>query len=457
MCLAFLTRNAAVGEEIKTDLAGRWSGILLVNSLRLHLAVNFSRQADGNVTGELISLDQNNVKVALANISVAGRTVHFSLPSIKGTYDALLDIDGNRMEGDWTQNGSSAGLSLVRVTATQSAPASFVFGPPVEAHVQISPVIFRAGDQKRIAYELWLNNVGSGPLHIQKIEVIHGSETLGVFEGGALEQILEQRCGRNTETGSLGAGCLSIARIWLTLPPSIRPSAKLSHRIVADGQVLDVAPVNISQRLAPVLGPPLRGATWKALNGPGTGSGHWATLIANGGVGRFPDRFAIDWVKVDEHGKTFTGDPSDNKNYYAYGQPVFAVAEGVVASLTDNVPQNKPGSHAVKITRENVCGNSISVKIGEGQFGFYCHMQPGSIRVKLGEHLHQGQVIGLVGNAGDSSEPHLHFQLSDEDSIAGSESLPYLLDSFDFYDSDSKPVPQPKEMPLRDQRVRFRE
>lgn len=330
-----------------------------------------------------------------------------------------------------------------------------MFGPPLDARVLISPVIFRSSDQSHLAYEMWLTNLGSGPIHIQKIEVVSGSETLAAFEGDTLAPILQQRCGRNTDSGSIDAGCLSIARVWLALPPSIRLPAKLSHRIVVDGRTLDTAPLNVSQRRAPTLGPPLRGALWRALNGPGPGSGHWATMIASGGTGRFPDRFAIDWIRVDEDGKTFSGDPSDNSNYYAYGQPVLSVADGIVASVTDGIQPNAPGSHTVTITPENVCGNSISVNIGQGQFAFYCHMQPGSLRVHLGQHLQKGQVIGLVGNSGDSSEPHLHFQLSDRNSIAESEGLPYLLDSFEVHDSTSSSATRHDDLPLRDQTVGF--
>jgi murein DD-endopeptidase MepM/ murein hydrolase activator NlpD len=60
----------------------------------------------------------------------------------------------------------------------------------------------------------------------------------------------------------------------------------------------------------------------------------------------------------------------------------------------------------------------------------YAHLQPGSLRVKVGDAVKRGQVLGLVGNTGNSTEPHLHFQLMDRNSPLGSEGLPYALSNF---------------------------
>ena len=66
------------------------------------------------------------------------------------------------------------------------------------------------------------------------------------------------------------------------------------------------------------------------------------------------------------------------------------------------------------------------VDLGGGRYAFYAHLQPGSLRVKLGDRVRQGQVVGLVGNSGNSTEPHLHFHLSDGNSPLGSEGVPYI-------------------------------
>ena len=110
-----------------------------------------------------------------------------------------------------------------------------------------------------------------------------------------------------------------------------------------------------------------------------------------------------------------------------------AVADAVVVATKDGIPENVPGptSRAVPITLETVGGNHVILDLGGGRFAFYAHLQPGSLRVKTGDKVRRGQVVGLVGNSGNSTEPHLHFHISDSNSPLGSEGLPYALHSFE--------------------------
>jgi murein DD-endopeptidase MepM/ murein hydrolase activator NlpD len=83
----------------------------------------------------------------------------------------------------------------------------------------------------------------------------------------------------------------------------------------------------------------------------------------------------------------------------------------------------------VPITLETVGGNHVIIDIGGGRYAFYAHLQPHSIRVKLGDKVKRGQVLGLVGNSGNSTEPHLHFHMSDASSPLGSEGIPYAFET----------------------------
>ena len=437
------------------NLAGEWDGTLVTDSGRFRLRLNISGEGNERLAGEMTSLDQGDAKVPLADISVAGRTVHLSLPSIKGSYDALLDPDGNRMEGDWAaQGGRPVGLSFHRAGVAATSLRPLPFGPPLGAHVAISPVAFRAEGRTRIAYELWLTNLGRTPLRIKRVAVLDHSASVAEFEGSTLDSIFQQLAGRNTDSGGIDPGCVAVVRIWISVPRADAHPLTLTHRVVFDnGQAIVAAPVTVATREPLILAAPLRGGVWRALNGPGPGSGHWATMIASDGAGRFPDRFAIDWVRLGADGKTFAGDRSRNENFHAYGQPILAVANGVVVAAKDGIAENVAGTRAVTVTPETVCGNHVTVRLAEHQFAFYCHLQPASIRVRTGQRVRRGQVLGLIGNSGDSSEPHLHFQVSDRNSVTASEGLPYLLESYEVVDSEPGTVRRRRELPERDQHV----
>ena len=137
---------------------------------------------------------------------------------------------------------------------------------------------------------------------------------------------------------------------------------------------------------------------------------------------------------VDESGRTHSGDPANNANYGAQGKDAIAVADGIVVATKDSIPENVPGvnSRAVPITLETVGGNHVIIDIGNGRYAFYAHLQPGSLKVKRGDRVQRGQVLGLVGNSGNSTEPHLHFHLSDSPSPLASEGIPYVHEGFEL-------------------------
>jgi murein DD-endopeptidase MepM/ murein hydrolase activator NlpD len=86
----------------------------------------------------------------------------------------------------------------------------------------------------------------------------------------------------------------------------------------------------------------------------------------------------------------------------------------------------------------------------------YAHLQPGSLRVKAGQKVKRGDVLGLLGNSGNSTEPHLHFQVMDRPSPLGAEGLPYLIDSYASKDSVKGPwIPRTHQLPMQNDLIRF--
>jgi hypothetical protein len=182
---------------------------------------------------------------------------------------------------------------------------------------------------------------------------------------------------------------------------------------------------------APVLRAPLRGAAWIAFNSLG-GDDHRRALNAVDGRVRIAQRFAIDWMCLGPDRRLFHGDPKSNANFYDYGAEVLAVADGRISDLREDLPDNAGSNEASSrnITLDNVVGNYLILDLGHERFALYAHLQPGSLRVKLGDRVKAGQVLARLGNSGNSDAPHLHFQVMDTNSPLGAEGLPYEIDGF---------------------------
>src|SRR5207253_2631040 len=102
-------------------------------------------------------------------------------------------------------------------------------------------------------------------------------------------------------------------------------------------QSVEGARVTVSADVA-VIGPPLRGTGWLAANGPDAVSGHRRALVPVDGTPAIAQRFAIDWLKIDDSTRSFTGDAAKNETHYAEGNEALAVADGVVAVTHDGIP-----------------------------------------------------------------------------------------------------------------------
>jgi hypothetical protein len=120
-------------------------------------------------------------------------------------------------------------------------------------------------------------------------------------------------------------------------------------------------------------------------------------------------RRAVDLAITGPDGKTYRTDGKTNADYLDYGQPVLAVADGTVVTAIDGVPENLPGA----LDAYMAPGNAVILQHGPKLFSVYAHLKPGSLKVRPGARVKRGATVGLCGNSGNSSEPHLHFQLQD--------------------------------------------
>jgi hypothetical protein len=123
-----------------------------------------------------------------------------------------------------------------------------------------------------------------------------------------------------------------------------------------------------------------------------------------------PDqRWAYDLL-VSRDGRTFKGEGTDLFDYHCYDMPIRSPADGVVIVASDGDPDMTPGELGGGST---AFGNHIIMKVAEGEFLFLAHLKPGSVAVRQGDIVKAGQVVGRVGNSGNTSEPHLHIHLQD--------------------------------------------
>jgi Peptidase family M23 len=211
---------------------------------------------------------------------------------------------------------------------------------------------------------------------------------------------------------------------------------KVLHHVVIGDSIAEGAIITTNSPALRVLGPPVEGGNWIADDGPSNGpdNHHRRGVIIFGGRPVISRRYAIDWTQVRD-GITFNGDSREVRSYYAYDKTVLAVADGIVITARDGLPNNIPGHGdgfhpAVPITLETIAGNTITLDLGEGQFAYYFHLLPGSVRVKAGDRVRRGQILAHVGCSGDAREPHLHFEVTNSSTPLAGEGVPYLIDRY---------------------------
>jgi murein DD-endopeptidase MepM/ murein hydrolase activator NlpD len=459
--VATVAAQTALDEgQASVSVGGRWEGKLGRSALRLVLDI--TKTTDSLYFGTLTSVDQGGDRIPIDRIDVAGDSMRFEIRAMRVTYVAALSADKTQLVGTWTQGGRAT-LAFTRTPAPPApepaANAYSMFGVAAELTVPVRPTLFAGAGKRHLAYEIRLENHSGVEMRLTRLDILDGTATLARWEGAELHAIVAQRRPNVPDNRAIPAGGWALAHVWVTLDSGARAPALLRHRFTVAGQSLE-GTVAVAAATPIVVGPPLRGADWVARNGPAnTGGHHRRALVPIGGQTFIAQRFAIDWAKVDSAGRVFAGDPADNKAYFGYGAEVIAVADAIVASVKDGIPENVPGasSRAVPMTLETVSGNSVILDLGQGRFAFYAHLVPGSLRVKPGDRVRRGQVIGQVGNSGNSTGPHLHFQISDRNLPLASEGLPYAIDSWESLRVPGMWERRTHEIPMQNARVRFPE
>ena len=297
----------------------------------------------------------------------------------------------------------------------------------------------RANDKVILSYELDLQNTYRNSLFISKIEVVdyEKDKVIASFDSSYLKVHLKRPGVNNIdELLEMKASAYAIANMWLELETDELPE-NFFHRIsfqLEDRQgdlqetKEDLTLVEFPEQTDLKIGLPFNKGKWFYI-----ANAHRDSRSITEGKPTYPQRYALDWAAITED-NLFEIDSSETiETYVTYKQDILAVSDAEVVFVKDSIAENNPFSNrlAVRITRETIGGNYVVLDIGNGVYAFYGHLVPGSLKVKVGDKVKEGDILGRLGNSGNSSGPHLHFHLETKSKYPlGGEGIPYVFDEF---------------------------
>jgi hypothetical protein len=333
-------------------------------------------------------------------------------------------------------------------------PAAIVITPPSR------PVpIFTGDDSPHAIYEIALTNYDRRVLKIDQLALaakpVEGCAGVSIsYQGEDLSAVFSNVSADRSKPQQplLKPGASATLFLMQDFSGLRCAPATVTNSIVVESadhsaarQLINAPETTLDHSAPIVVSAPIRGDNWWSGNGPSNFSDHRRAVVVIDGVARFAQRYAEDWIMLDGRGHSFGGDKSRNQSYHCYGQPVLAVADGTIVEVRDGIVENTPAPGwdpplppVVPIDLDTVAGNHIVENLGGGRYALYAHLIPGSTKLRPGDKVARGAPIGKVGNSGNSTEPHLHFQIMDGPSPLGSSGVPFAIDRFIRYSYNLK-------------------
>lgn len=215
---------------------------------------------------------------------------------------------------------------------------------------------------------------------------------------------------------------------------------------------------------------PLRGE-WLSPNTPGR-------KIPSHGTNKLGTRYAYDFIQVDWERKGLPAyrvsflqyllGASVNE-YYCWGKEIYAPCSGTIVKAENSYKERKrtkllsdmynayKNAHYFDPKKHDpgfVAGNYVIIENANNVYAALCHLQTGSIQVSVGQRVKKGEVIGKIGNSGNSFAPHLHFQLMDNSDISKAKGLPCVFEEYELF-KDGRWVKVKNSIPKNKDRIRF--
>jgi len=329
------------------------------------------------------------------------------------------------------------------VKETRTAPAT----PVLTMTSPVPPIPLPSTKGINLAYELELNGLDTGTYVPESVDVINPVTGTVLYTPDAkvfrrtyqpASDPLPTADERRTGTLRLSTPRISI---WFKTDPTAVPE-KLIHRLTLNRSALGLPPltitggeVTVNRRDTPVvIGSPVRGSAWVVMETTEPTTHHFLMPVTMFNRTTVDQRYAQDWFHIDPvTGNAATGNASFARNFTGYGKDLYAVADGTVVVARDGVPENEIIYHKIPFAFETGTGNTVVIDIGDGKYAGYCHLVPGSVKVTAGDRVKEGDIIGQLGNTGQSDVPHLHFEVvTGRPSIMGAEGYPFVFREFEL-------------------------
>jgi len=335
-----------------------------------------------------------------------------------------------------------------RFLAVSTVFFTLVFGATAGAEERFTPLVAEAlaparpvvatDGRKHVAYELVLTNYSGAPVEIKRIDRFDGKRKLAPVTGEAIGGMLKPFAGA-PGTNEVGPGQSGIILLDLSLRPKAKLPGRIVHRFVVSKSNVPLrfvskfrtGTVRVLNRPAVQVRYPLRGSGWIAANGCCSEfTSHRGAVLPVNGHFHNSERFAIDFMRIQTDGRLVTGPWEDLSSYPFFGAPIVSATGGQVVRVVKGLPETQPSGNLPPASAAEAGGNYIVVRAAKKRFAFYAHMQPGSAKVKVGQRVRPGQVLGRLGSTGNSNAPHLHFHMMDGPEPLASNGIPYTFRRF---------------------------
>jgi murein DD-endopeptidase MepM/ murein hydrolase activator NlpD len=302
-------------------------------------------------------------------------------------------------------------LDLEVRAGTETLQRHHLEGPRLERLIQRSGALAASGQLEQLSFQFHPTQLLAGAKAVGSAELVSGQALVFghrslLLQDGAADHLVVRATFRRSD----------------------------QSRITAETRV------EVLHGPARTVGFPLRGR-WFVAAGASWHSHHrWVVA----------EEFALDLGRFGEGGTTHRGEGAQVDDYFAWNAEVVAVADGIVVAAVDRFadvaplpqhPGEQPEAYLGRVMAaqgallaqgfEAIAGNLVVIAHGDGVFSHSAHLRAGSVVVEVGQRVRRGQVIARLGNSGNTTEPHLHFQLADGPDPLHAVGLPAAFDDID--------------------------